>query len=325
MFRLLPESRGSVSVTALIVMTVLCIVGAAFVTLSSTEVTIAAYYRDGIAAQYLAEAGAQWALARLKTKDTKIVAEIESKGSYKATSSTKNSGATTGIYQVTITNPDYPKDNSRRQITSIGTITGSNAKRTVVLQASGGSAVYSGSGIIVNSNGKIIGDATTTGSITVNNGGSITGNRNINTQDLMPTFGSINYSSNPQIGPNVNSSETVTLTGMIYYVNGDFNVGGTLYHTAGGKVTIYVKGNLNINSGAKFDGAFTIVAGGSISVNQHESSSLDLIALGSNDSQVNSDAVLNGSIIAKGKVLVNGTVNHVSGGSGFQIISWKNQ
>jgi type II secretory pathway component PulK len=61
------DERGSVAVLGLIVMMILVVMGAGIVTLSNIDVALAANHRDGVAAQYLAEAGAQWAIAKLKT------------------------------------------------------------------------------------------------------------------------------------------------------------------------------------------------------------------------------------------------------------------
>lgn len=56
---------GSASVLALVAILFLGVLGSSFIGLSSTEVNMAANYRDGIAAQYLAEAGARRAIVEL--------------------------------------------------------------------------------------------------------------------------------------------------------------------------------------------------------------------------------------------------------------------
>lgn len=57
--------QGSASIVALVAMLFLGVLGSAFIAVSSTEVNMAANYRDGIAAQYLAEAGARRSIVEL--------------------------------------------------------------------------------------------------------------------------------------------------------------------------------------------------------------------------------------------------------------------
>lgn|GEM_PF-1394089 len=323
----LSQSRGSAAITALIVMTMLAIVGSAAAVLSSTEGAIAAGYRDGIAAQYLAEAGALWAITQLKKENSVVITNIQTTGEYKAVSSTKNSGATTGNYQISIANPDFPQDKGSRTITSVGVISVSKAARTVGLLTIGGSgtggiyknAVYSGSDIVVGGQGVIIGNAAAAGSIVGSH--AISGSSNPSSQEPMPSFGMIDYMNKPQINPIISNRETVTLRAAKYYTDKDFTVGvgGTIDNVTSEGVIIYAKGNVTINNGAKCRGPITIVTSGTVTVNQHESTSLTLVALGSEDSQVTAGAVLNGRIFAKGRVLVNGMVSH-----GFQVVAWKN-
>lgn len=325
MSAVLKRNRGSAAITALIVMTMLAIVGTAAAVLSSTEGAIAAGYRDGIAAQYLAEAGALWALTQLKKENSVVITNIQTTGEYTAVSSAKNSNATTGNYQISIANPDFPQDKGSRTITSVGIVAGSKAARTVGLLITGGSdtrgvyrnAVYSGAAITVGDEGRIRGNAAAAASISGHQ--AISGSTSPFSQETMPSFGLIDYTNKPQINSTIGSIETVTLRVTKYYVEKDLNVSGTIHNITGEGVIIYVKGNVTINSGAKCKGRITIVAGGTGIVNQHESTSLTLVALGDKDSEVKAGAKLNGSMIAKGNVLVNGTVSQ-----DFQVVAWKN-
>lgn len=325
MSAVLKRDRGSAAITALIVMTMLAIVGTAAAALSSTEGAIAAGYRDGIAAQYLAEAGALWAITQLKKENSVVITNIQTTGEYQAVSSAKNSNTTTGNYQISITNPHFPLDKGSRTITSVGIVAGSKAARTVGLLITGSSdtrgvyrnAVYSGAAITVGDEGRIRGNAAAADLISGHQ--AISGSISPYSQEAMPSFGLIDYTNNPQINPTISSIETVTLRAVNYYVQKNFNVGGTIHNVTGEGVNIYVKGNVTINSGAKCKGRITIVASGTVIVHQHESTSLTLVALGDKDSQVKAGANLNGSMIAKGNVLVNGTVSQ-----DFQVVAWKN-
>ena len=134
---LINQQRGSAAIAAIITMIVLGLLGTAFVTLSTTELRIATAHRDGVAAQYLAEAGAMWARIQLHGDVD------QSKMFYNATNSasgktypavTKNTGtATQGTYTVTVSQDSVGHAGSSdwRKIVSVGNVNG--AKRTVSL------------------------------------------------------------------------------------------------------------------------------------------------------------------------------------------------
>lgn len=143
LYQRLEQEHGSASIMASIVMILLLALGGAFITLSSTEVDISKDYRNGVAAQYLAEAGVQWAIVKLKTEPD-FVTRTGNVTGVTTTSATKNEGTTTaGNYTVTVAG-----DGATRTITSTG-IVGSGrtaAKRQVILNVSlptGESGVYS--------------------------------------------------------------------------------------------------------------------------------------------------------------------------------------
>lgn len=120
------RERGSAAIAAVIAMIVLGLLGTAFVTLSTSELRIATSYRDGVSAQYLAEAGALWARIQLRSdvdKDLRTYPDGDKR-------LTKTENKIPGSYTVTISrdkdNPDL------RKIVSVGTVNG--AKRTVSLE-----------------------------------------------------------------------------------------------------------------------------------------------------------------------------------------------
>lgn len=320
------KNRGSAGITALIMMLILLSAGMAAITLSSTELTIASGYRDGIAAQYLAEAGALWALTQLKKENREVITNIQTTGEYKGSSLTnKNSSATKGTYQVSIANPDHPQDKGSRVITAVGTVSGSKAARTAGLlvngvRTSGGiyeNAVYSGNEIAIGEEGVIGGNAAAAGNISGSQ--RVTGSSKPNSKEQMPSFGFIDYKRNPQLVPCILKEQSVILRSAVHYVDQDFEVGGLIHNITGEKVTIFVKGNVIINDGAECKGLITIVAGGAVTVKQQASADLILIAFGDSASVVQEKAVVNGSIIAKETVLINGTVRR-----GLQVVAWKN-
>ena len=70
------SQRGSAALLGLIMMMLLGSMGATLLMLSKTDVQIATSHRDGIAAQYWAEAGIQHAIVNLKT-DAEFVSQTE--------------------------------------------------------------------------------------------------------------------------------------------------------------------------------------------------------------------------------------------------------
>lgn len=61
------SQRGSAALLGIMMMMLLGSLGATLLMLGKTDIQIAANHRDGIAAQYLAEAGVQYVIVKLKT------------------------------------------------------------------------------------------------------------------------------------------------------------------------------------------------------------------------------------------------------------------
>jgi polysaccharide pyruvyl transferase WcaK-like protein len=123
------NEQGSVAVLGLIAIMLLVVMGSGLLILSNIDLEIAANHRDGISAQYLAEAGIQWAIVQLKI-DTNFIIQT---GANNVTN-TENLDTKTfsGVYQVT-TGPDSKTNNQNiRLIRSIGTV--NKAKRQTTAQ-----------------------------------------------------------------------------------------------------------------------------------------------------------------------------------------------
>lgn len=124
------RERGSAAILGLIAMMLLGIISSGLIMLSTIDLEIAAVHRDGVAAQYLAEAGVQWAIIKLKT-DTNFLIQTEATNNV-TTSKTSDTKTNSGIYKVT-TEPDSKTSNkSIRLIRSIGTV--NNAYRQITVQ-----------------------------------------------------------------------------------------------------------------------------------------------------------------------------------------------
>lgn len=124
------DERGSVAILGLIAMMLLGVMVAGMVTLSNIDAAIAANQRDGVAAQYLAEAGAQWAIANLKT-DKDFISKTEKQKDI-TTYTIDEKGSTLGSYTVTTELAPIILNKNQRLITSIGTV--NKAKRQITVQ-----------------------------------------------------------------------------------------------------------------------------------------------------------------------------------------------
>jgi len=124
------SQRGSAALLGLIMMMLLGSMGVTLLLLSKTDLQIASNQRDGMAAQYLAEAGVQYAASKLKT-DHDFVRQTES-GEGVTTAQSLGTVPTAGNYTVH-TGPDPEFTNTQtRLITAIGTV--NQAKRQVMAQ-----------------------------------------------------------------------------------------------------------------------------------------------------------------------------------------------
>jgi len=124
------SQRGSATLLALIMTVLLGAMGATLLMLSMTDLQIANNHRDGIAAQYLAEAGIQYAIAKLKT-DHEFVSQTETI-KIVTTSQSHATLPTAGSYTVqTGPNPDFANANTRL-ITATGMV--NQANRQVIAQ-----------------------------------------------------------------------------------------------------------------------------------------------------------------------------------------------
>jgi len=99
----------------------------ALLMLSNTDLQIASNHRDGIGAQYLAEAGIQYGVSKLKT-DAEFISQTETE--INITTSPLGALPTAGSYTVQ-TGPDPKFNNTKtRQIIATGMV--NQAKRQVI-------------------------------------------------------------------------------------------------------------------------------------------------------------------------------------------------
>jgi Tfp pilus assembly protein PilX len=129
-YLLMANERGSVAVLGLIALMLLGVMGAGMMALSIVDIAIAENHRDGVAAQYLAEAGAQWAIAKLKT-DKDFTSQTETQINVTTYSIDENPN-TLGSYTVTTERDPKMLNENQRLITSIGSI--NKAKRQITVQ-----------------------------------------------------------------------------------------------------------------------------------------------------------------------------------------------
>jgi len=126
----LGSQRGSAAVLSLIVMMLLGSLGSILLMSSTTELKIATNERDGIIAQYLAEAGIQWTIVKLKTNPTFVTETSAAK--YVTQRSFSELIPSTGTYTIEVT-PGSPVPNGQiRYIIATGAV--NQAKRQVFAQ-----------------------------------------------------------------------------------------------------------------------------------------------------------------------------------------------
>ncbi len=125
LFKNTKSETGSVAIVALVIMVVLGALGATLIQQSSTGSKISASYSDGIAAQYLAEAGIEHAKVELANQSYPTTADGIKKVVDEKLTNQKLINGSTASYSVTIR---YA--NNSYTITSIGTV--NKAKRQVI-------------------------------------------------------------------------------------------------------------------------------------------------------------------------------------------------
>ena len=120
------REQGSVVVVGIIMMMLLSAMGATLLALSKTDLQIAMNHRDGIAAQYVAEAGIQYAVTKLKT-DPDFVSQTE----LATTTAVQSIGSMPVMGNYTVkTGPDSITTNkNNRLVTAVGVV--NQAKRQV--------------------------------------------------------------------------------------------------------------------------------------------------------------------------------------------------
>lgn len=141
------RQTGSAGILAVIILAILSVVGAGMVGRTSTEVTMSANYRNGVAAQYLAESGVRWGylyletqLADSTTRPTILAATNSLTGKTYVNMGQDvtvyfGSGATAGKVDVTIKLDSKDSTNTaKRVIAALATV--GSAKRQVILPVS---------------------------------------------------------------------------------------------------------------------------------------------------------------------------------------------
>lgn len=288
------SNKGAAGILALVAVIFLGGLGAAYFTLSRNSINIATITRDDIAAQNLAEAGVQWAIAQIKANSefttNWVTSEIKN----------KSSASTRGTYKVQVTND--PNDSNIAVIRSIGTV--NNSSRTITINVKrGGSnsgvfkyAAFSKGNMVVNSP-KINGDIASNADITINShsAGTVTGAAYCSSHTIwnqsavsggfyqlpgayvLDVYGMM--ISMPGVimqGTDLRtvfaggewSGNTFTLDGSFYYYNGDYGMYGHGYKVPSGKsVTIYVNGDYSIGKNIIVDGNITIYTTGNLTFN----------------------------------------------------------
>ena len=292
---MLRNNHGSAGMLGIIGMLVLGLLGATFIAVTGTAAGTAVAYRDGIAAHYLAEAGAQQALVELSIdKHWQGVSNM-----------TMGTGVAAGRYTVVVT-----ENGQNRTIHSAGTV--GNATRTVQLLVKVSDlpgdepqpgetetghdadkrqeAAYAGGSMLLNSGFTAIGGPVATTAAQVTNNG-FTGTLQLGVTRELPTipvsFTASDYSAVGQTTltatPNSGNHD---LSGL-YYIGSSFTTNGdvNLSTSDSTHAIIFVNGNVVLSG--KVNGNITIIATGNITTNSGDTITGNVQLYAQNDIELN--------------------------------------
>ncbi|GMA99443.1 hypothetical protein [Pelosinus sp. IPA-1] len=317
------NERGSAALLGIIAMMLLGLIGIGMMTRSRIELEVATNHRDGVAAQYVAEAGIQWAITKLKIDD-EFKGQTESKD-FITTSEILGTLSPIGSYNVKI-GPDSKTTNKNvRLIRSIGTV--NKAKRQInvkillpvasnsifnnalfsntnlnVMNATITGSLRSNDNITLNKNCEIIGDIFIRDSTKISyNETTINGMINYNVPIIkIPAYNENDY-RNSSLLPDFLDGQTYTLTDNLSFANDNFIMKNNSYLLGNG--LIYVKNNFIIDTKSQMLGNIMIVAGGNIIISDHAILN-KAILLAKGNGQIDTSAEITGCISVGGKLTV---------------------
>lgn len=320
--------RGSATLLGIIAMMLLGLIGLGMMTRSTIELEIATNHRDGVAAQYLAEAGVQWAVAKLKTDD-EFISQTESKD-FIITSEIFGALSPIGSYNVK-TGPDSKTSGKNvRLIRSIGTV--NKAKRQIIVKILLPIVSNSVFNNALFSNTKLnVMNATITGSLRSNDTITLSKNCEIIGDIFIRDFTKISYNettingkiaynvpiikipvydendyNNSSLLPNLIDGQTYILSDNLSFVNDNFIMKNNSSLLGCG--LIYVKNNVIIDTNSQILGDIMIVSGGNITISNHAILN-KAILLAKGNGQIDTHAEITGCISVGGKLNVdNATV-----------------
>lgn len=280
---------GSVGILAVIVLALLGVLSAGLVLRTTTEMSMAANYRNGVAAQALAESGARWGKTLFydtTTRHTIITDTDVSPKTYvnmgQGTGFVFGNGSTAGTIKVTIgRDPKDPSNPVKREIRSVAQV--GSAHRQIILSISLSGlgapanaaeyALYAGTSIW------LLGDAIYVHVGPIGSGGVINGSpQNYHGETYNYTTASFPMPVHlvPLPSGNITNSSIVE-GGKSYYFDGDVTISGDAFPHEG--ALIYVTGNItvqdaHVNNGVLYAGE----AGGKIFIHGEVNISGALIA-----------------------------------------------
>lgn len=255
---LIKEESGSAGILSVITLLLLSVVGAAYLSLSSSESSSSANYRNGVAAQFLAEAGAR-----------RAIVELDKNASWAGVSNiAMGSGITAGVYTVTVSAAGQD-----RIVVAKGVVGNATRRIKLTLTVPGNAfpyLVYSGNSLTLNSGFSVAGGDVATAKNQVTNNG-FSGTVHVNVPMSFPTipvsFAPVDYAGgNKTTLVSQPNTGDYNLSGL-YYIAGSFNTNSdvNILTTAGNNATIFVDGSVSING--NINGNITIIASQGITTN----------------------------------------------------------
>lgn len=265
--RMILTERGSSGLLAILIMPLLLFFGIALHALTSTELTTSISFRQGIAAQHLAESGVQHAIVKLKTNRSFIDTTNTKQVSAANTLNSSNQLHGAGSYKVIVTG-----SGNNRSIAAIGQ--SGKAKRQLVVAAVLQDSIYdyaAVAGQYMTINDAVYGNVGLHESrdyLTQN--GTIHGELEFHRSDLVypkipvPLESGFYSQGDHSLGSTYDSGDK-RLSGL-YFIDSNFTMnGGKFYSDPSDPATLYVHGDA-IFSG-HIQGNLTVIASGFITFN----------------------------------------------------------
>jgi len=320
------KEKGTALITS--IMSVILVLGllAACLTLVTNEGIFARYHYNSVQATYLAEAGAERAIAQLKANSTWSGVGTE------ALPIALGSGG----YWVAVTS-----NGQNRTVISNGRVGSITKQVEFTVQVGGGSSdpifaygIFGSKSISIGNHATVNGNVASRGTISTEKHAKVNGTKTQGSTLSPPTLNEADYNNgSAKTLPAMPNNSKVTLTGGVYFVNGSLDIGNNV--NIDGKGTVYVKGSLEISNNVNINGTVAFLVTEDLILKQGANFNGGVLFSKKNIT-LNENSQVWGSVVAEGTITVdnNAEVNYNSslvnsidlklpGSGSFKINDWK--